>query len=217
VELSYTESFKERQFFAEHAGATDSLKAKYGNWAIPAIRTALAFDAYFSWYYAWRNKVRLDAPREDKETRALANMQLAVDMHEMFERVSLSLHGSFMPHAAIYKITQSILEGGDVEAFDTSPLEKQNAETKRKARSTGATNRTTIPEGVSQRGPRKKEGPPGLHTVAARAATTATTTLKKVVTSTNLQRQARRARQHHSGRTAHGEDFRIDWHRPFEA
>ena len=48
VELSYTESFKERQFFAEHAGATDSLKAEYGNWAIPAIRTALAFDAYFS-------------------------------------------------------------------------------------------------------------------------------------------------------------------------
>ena len=29
-------------------------------------------------------------------------------------------------------------------------------------------------------------------------------------------RQARRAR-HHSGRTAHGEDFRINWHRPFEA
>ena len=188
VVLSYTESFKERQFFAEHAGATDSLKAKYGNWAIPAIRTALAFDAYFSWYYAWRNKVPLDAPREDKETRALENMQLAVDMHETFERVSLSRHGSFMPHAAIYKITQSILEVGDVEAFDTSPLEMQNAETKRKARSTGATNRTTIPEGVSQRGPRKKEGPPGLHTVAARAATTATTTLKKVVTSTNLQR-----------------------------
>jgi len=36
-------------------------------------------------------------------------MQLAVDMHETFERVSLSLHGSFMPHAAIYKIKQSIL------------------------------------------------------------------------------------------------------------
>ena len=128
---------------------------------IPAIRTALAFDACFSWYYAWRNKVPLDAPQEDKETRALENMQLAVDMHEMFERVSLSRHGSFMPHATIYKSTQSILEVGDVEAFDTSPLEMQNAETKRKARSTGATNRTTIPEGVSQRGPRKKEGPPG--------------------------------------------------------
>jgi len=132
-ELSYTESFVERQFFAEHAGATDSLKAKYGNWATPAIRTALAFDAYFSWYYAWRNKVPLDAPQEDKETRALENMHLAVDMHEMFERVSLSRHGSFMPHAAIYKITQSILEVGDVEAFDTSPLEMQNAESRDQA------------------------------------------------------------------------------------
>jgi hypothetical protein len=188
VQLTYTETFVERQFFAEHAGAADSLRAKYGNWAIPAIRTALAFDAYFSWYYAWRNKVPLDAPRKDKEERALQNMQLAVDMHEMYERVSLGQHGSFMPHAAIYKITQSILEVGDVEAFDTSPLEMQNAETKRKARSNGATNRTTIPEGVSQRGPRKKEGPARRHTVAARAATTATTTLKKLVTSTNLQR-----------------------------
>ena len=91
VELTFAESFVERQFFAEHAGATDSLRAKYGNWAIPAIRTALAFDAYFSWYYAWRDKVPLDAPRKDKEERALENMQLAVDMHEMFERVSLCL------------------------------------------------------------------------------------------------------------------------------
>jgi len=41
---------------------------------------------------------------------------------------------------------------------------------------------------VSQRGPRKKEGPPGLHPVAERAATTATTALKKTVTSNNLQR-----------------------------
>ena len=146
-------------------------------------------------------------------------MQLAVDMHEMFERVSLSRHGSFMPHAAIYKITQSILEVGDVEAFDTSPLEMQNAETKRKARSTGATNRTTIPEGFSQRGPRKKEGPPGLHPVAERAATTATTTFRLEEDGHFNQfaaRQARRAR-HHFGRTAHGEDFRIDWHRPFKA
>ena len=122
-ELSYTESFVARLFSADHPGATDLLKAKYDNWANTAIRTALAFDAYFSWYYAWRNKVPLDAPRKDKETRALENMQRAVDMHEMFERVSLSRHGSFMPHAAIYKITQSILEIGDVEAFDTSPLE----------------------------------------------------------------------------------------------
>ena len=84
-ELSYTESFVERQFYADHPGATDLLKETYGNWANTAIRTALAFDAYFSWYYAWRKKVYLDATQEAKETRALENMQLAVDMHEIFE------------------------------------------------------------------------------------------------------------------------------------
>ena len=51
-ELSYTESFVERQFNADHPGATDLLKNMYGDWANTAIRTALAFDAYFSWYYA---------------------------------------------------------------------------------------------------------------------------------------------------------------------
>ena len=48
----------------------------------------------------------LDASTQDvKEKRALENMQLAVDMHEIFERASVGQHGSFMPHAAIYKIT----------------------------------------------------------------------------------------------------------------
>ena len=144
-------------------------------------------------------------------------MQLAVDMHETFERVSLSLHGSFMPHVAIYKITQSILEVGDVEAFDTSPLEMQNAETKRKARSNGATNRTTIPEGVSQRGPRKDRGAAGAPYSCSKGSNDSNHRLEEDGHFKQFAaRQARRAR-HHSGRTAHGEDFRIDWHRPFEA
>jgi hypothetical protein len=96
----------ERQFNATHPGATDLLTKSYGSWANTAIRTALAFDAYFSWYYTrGQKKVPLDAPRKDKEKRALENMQLAVDMHEIFERASVGQHGSFMPHAAIYKIT----------------------------------------------------------------------------------------------------------------
>ena len=103
-ELSYTESFVERQFNADHPGATDLLKETYGSCANTAIRTAFAFDAYFSWYYAWRNKVPLDATQEDKERRALENMQLAVDMHDMFERVSLGRHGAFMPHAASIRL-----------------------------------------------------------------------------------------------------------------
>ena len=50
-------------------------------------------------------KVPLDATQDVKEKRALENMQLAVDMHEIFERASVGQHGSFMPPAAIYKIT----------------------------------------------------------------------------------------------------------------
>ena len=46
----------------------------------------------------------LDATQDVKEKRALENMQLAVDMHEIFARVSVGQHGSFMPHAAIYKL-----------------------------------------------------------------------------------------------------------------
>ena len=51
-ELSYNESFVERQFYADHPGATDLLKETYGSWTNTAISTALAFNAYFSWYYA---------------------------------------------------------------------------------------------------------------------------------------------------------------------
>ena len=50
-------------------------------------------------------KKSLDATLDVKEARALENMQLAVDMHEIFERASVGQHGSFMPPAAIYKIT----------------------------------------------------------------------------------------------------------------
>tara|TARA_B100000524_G_scaffold18871_1_gene9734 strand:- start:18 stop:671 length:654 start_codon:yes stop_codon:yes gene_type:complete len=163
------------------------LKKMYGNWANTAIRTALAFDAYLLWYYSWKKSSPRCHAKGQGDARAVEHA-LAVGMHEIFERVSVVQHGSFMPHVAIYKITQSILEVSDVEAFDTSPLEMQNAESKRRARSTCATNRTTILEGLSQRGPRKKSGPAGLYQVAARVATTATTTLKKAVTSINLQR-----------------------------
>jgi hypothetical protein len=103
-ELSNTLSFVERHFNAAHPGATDLLKQRYGSRANTAIRAALAFDAYFSWCCAWK-KNPLDATRDVKEARALENMQLAVDMHEMFERVSLCQHGSFMPHTAIFKVT----------------------------------------------------------------------------------------------------------------
>merc|ERR1711965_899483 len=80
-----------------------------------------------------------------------------------------------MPHGAIFKITESILEVGDVEAFDTGPLELLNAEDKRKAKSNGATNLETIGAGQAQRGPTKAgaQGPSRLCGVAERATTMA--------------------------------------------
>ena len=52
-------------------------------------------------------------------------------MHQIFERLSIRNHSSFLPHGAIYKVTRDILEVGDVWAHDLSALELQNAESKR--------------------------------------------------------------------------------------
>ena len=57
-----------------------------------------------------------------KEPRALDNMQKAVDMQEIFERVGPK-HGSYLPHGAVYKVTQDILEVADVWATGSFPLE----------------------------------------------------------------------------------------------
>eukprot|EP00965_Chrysotila_dentata_P180859 5970043-Pleurochrysis_carterae.AAC.1 len=62
----------------------------------------------------------------------------AIDMYEVFERVSIRSHKSFLPHGAVFKVTADILEVGDVWAVDLSPLELQNAETKRVASSSGS-------------------------------------------------------------------------------
>ena len=75
---------------------------------------------------------------EAREQRALDNMQKAIDMKEIFERVSICNSKSFLPHAATHKVTRDILLVGDVWATDLSPLELQNAETKRVAESSGS-------------------------------------------------------------------------------
>ena len=65
-----------------------------------------------------------------REARALDNMQRAIDMKEIFERVSIRNSKSFLAHAATHKVTRDILTVGDVWAMDLSPLELQNANTK---------------------------------------------------------------------------------------
>ena len=49
-------------------------------------------------------------------------------MQEMFERISIHNHGSFLPHGAVFKVTRDILEVGDVWAYDLSALELQCSE-----------------------------------------------------------------------------------------
>ena len=52
-----------------------------------------------------------------------------------------------MPHGAVFKMTRDILSVGDIWAGDLSPLELQNAETKRVAESSGARNLELTSEG----------------------------------------------------------------------
>ena len=70
-------------------------------------------------------------------------MQTATDMYEMYERVSINSHKSFLPHGAVYKTTKDILEVKDVHKYNLSSLELQNAETKRTA-NTGGSRRMKI-------------------------------------------------------------------------
>eukprot|EP00965_Chrysotila_dentata_P177892 5876476-Pleurochrysis_carterae.AAC.2 len=58
---------------------------------------------------------------------------------ECFERVSICLHKSLLPNGLVFKVTRDILdEVGNVWAMDLSPLELQNAQTKRVATPSGS-------------------------------------------------------------------------------
>ena len=67
------------------------------------------------------------------EARALENMQLAIDMQEIFERVSLRKHKSYLVHGCVIKVTKDIIRVSDVQKFRCSKLELHNAEVKRVA------------------------------------------------------------------------------------
>eukprot|EP00327_Prymnesium_parvum_P016826 CAMPEP_0113273110 /NCGR_PEP_ID=MMETSP0008_2-20120614/23672_1 /TAXON_ID=97485 /ORGANISM="Prymnesium parvum" /LENGTH=812 /DNA_ID=CAMNT_0000122597 /DNA_START=26 /DNA_END=2463 /DNA_ORIENTATION=- /assembly_acc=CAM_ASM_000153 len=107
------------------------IRARHGSRSQTLINTLLAFDAYFAWWYPFKESIPLRAPQEQRLSRALDNCRLAIDMHEIFERIAINNHGSYLPHGAIYKVSRDILRVGDVWAFGTSPLELQNADTKR--------------------------------------------------------------------------------------
>ena len=68
------------------------------------INILLAFDAFFAFYYPYVESIPFKAPMEIREKRAFDNMHFAIDMVEMFERLSINNHKSFLPHLAIYKV-----------------------------------------------------------------------------------------------------------------
>ena len=127
--------------------ALRTIRARYGSRAQTLINALLAFDAYFAWWFPLKRSIPFMAPQEVRVSRALDNCRLAIDMHEIFERVAINNHGSFLPHGAIFKVSRDILLVGDVWACGTSPLELQNAETKRVASDVGARNITFIRQG----------------------------------------------------------------------
>ena len=92
----------------------------YGSRSQTIINSLLSFDAYFRWWFPYEESIPLDATDEQTKKRALENMQTAIDMQEMYERVSINSHKSFLPHAAVYKTTKDILEVKDVHRYNLS-------------------------------------------------------------------------------------------------
>ncbi|KAL1522538.1 hypothetical protein AB1Y20_017525 [Prymnesium parvum] len=125
---------------SSNQAALQKIRDRHGSRSQTLFNALLAFDAYFAWWYPFKQSLPLRAPQEERDARALDNCRLAIDMHEVFERISINNHGSYLPHGAIYKVTRDIMRVGDVWAFGTSPLELQNADTKRVAADVGARN-----------------------------------------------------------------------------
>ena len=82
-----------------------AIRDKFGSRAQTIINMGLAFDEYLRWYYPYKKAVPFMCDLKLREERALDNMRSAVDMMEIFERVSIRCHGSFLIHGAVYKCT----------------------------------------------------------------------------------------------------------------
>ena len=165
------------------------IRELYGSRAQTLINVLLSFDGYFNWYYPLEESIPFMAPYDQRVERALSNCQLAIDMNEIFERVTIRSHGSFLPHAAIFKVSKDILTVGDVWATDLSPLEMQNADTKRTATSIASRRMKLSAGGFAAHPLRgKHEGPAQLVETKGYSTTMAISTLKGLL-STNYLRK----------------------------
>ena len=140
-------------------------------------------------YYPFKAGIPFDSEDSVKHKHALNNMCTALDMDEIFERVTIHNHGSFLTHGAIFKGTRDILRLGDSWACDLSPLELHNALTKRTAEASGARRLTTSAEGQCRKPMRGiREGPSNLIITKGYSSTMALSTLKHLLAAKYLRR-----------------------------
>ena len=163
------------------------IRELYGSRAQTLIDILLSFDAYFKWYYPFKQSIPFGSSDELKEARAFSNCCTAIDMQESFERITASSngHGSFLPHGAVFKVTRDILNVGDVWAHDLSALELQNADSKRTFEAGGARNLTFRTEGTTHK--KAAGGEARLIVTKGYGATAATSTLKKMLIAKTLR------------------------------
>lgn len=167
----------------------EMIRVLFGSRAQTIINSLLAFDAYFQWYYPFKKSIPFLCPMSQREAHALACCNAAIEMHEMFERVSIRNHSSFLPHGAMFKVPRDILKVGNVHSVNLSPLELHNAETKRTAQ-TGASRRLTTSTSGECRFPMRgsQQGPERLVQTKGYSTSMSLSTLKKLLTLRYLRR-----------------------------
>lgn len=164
------------------------IKDLFGSRAQTIINALLAWDAFLAWFYALEDiECQLFDTLDVKESAAIRNCCLAIDMHEIFERVTIRNHKSFLPHAAIFKVSNDILSVGDVKQFSTSALELLNAHTKRTANSNGSRRLTMSSSGV-KRASMKSVGPARLSATKGYSTSMVLSTLRHMMVSNVLHR-----------------------------
>ena len=115
---------------------------------------------------------------------------MAIDMHEIYERIAIRNHKSFLLYGCIYKVSRDILQVGCVWAVNVSPLELQNAETKRVAVSGGSRRLTLSTEGMMRKPMRGVHEGPAARLVKTKGynTTMAISTLNNMLVGQLLRR-----------------------------
>ena len=124
-----------------------------------------------------------------REESAFDNMCKAIDKFEIYERVTICNHKSFLGHGSVFKVTSDILEVADIWAIDLSPLELNNACTKSIAEKTGSRRIEFSTKQEQQRkGPKNAIGPCNLTSKAKYSTTLAKSTLRTMLGQQQLRR-----------------------------